>query len=83
MLAQQHILVVDDDSNVRDILVEMIQEYGYRVSWAVDGKSMREFLQGSDPVIAVVLDVLMRGENSTDLALHVKEMGLALVMIAG
>jgi DNA-binding NtrC family response regulator len=61
----------------------MIQASGYRVSWAADGKSMREFLQGSDPVIAVVLDMLMPGENGADLALYVKELGLSLVMISG
>ena len=83
MSAQQHILVVDDDDNVRDVLVEMIREHGYRVSWAVDGKSMREFLQGNDPVDAVVLDVLMPGESGADLTRYVKKLGLALVMISG
>ena len=83
MSAYEHILVVDDDGNVRDVLVEMLQEHGYRVSWAVDGQSMREFLQGSDPVNVIVLDSLMPGENSTTLALHAKELGLPLVMVSG
>jgi two-component system OmpR family response regulator len=83
MSAQQHILVVDDDDNVRDVLVEMIREHGYRVSWTVDGKSTREFLQGNDPVDVVVLDVLLPGESGADLALYVKKLGLALVMISG
>ncbi len=82
-MAQQHILVVDDDSNVRDVLVEMIREHGYRVSWAVDGKSMREFLQGNGPVDVVVLDVLLPDESGADLALYVRKLGLALVMISG
>ena len=83
MSAQQHILVVDDDDNVRDVLVEMIREHGYRVSWTVDGKSTREFLQGNDPVDVVVLDVLLPGESGADLVLYVKKLGLALVMISG
>ena len=83
MLAQEHILVVDHSGEVRDILVELLREYGYRVSWAVNGESMREFLQGSDPVIAVVLDALTPGENGITLALYVKNLGLPLVMISG
>jgi DNA-binding NtrC family response regulator len=79
----EHILVVDDDGPVREVLVELLREHGYRVSWAVDGHSTREFLQGSDPVDAVVLDAAMPGEASASLALHLKKLGLPLVMISG
>ena len=83
MPATEHILVVDDNGDVRDVIVEILREYGYRVSWAVDGASMREFLQGGDPVDAVVLDALMPGETGTTLAAHAKALGLPLVMISG
>jgi two-component system, OmpR family, response regulator len=80
---EEHILVVDDDSDVRDVLAEMLRAYGYRVSCAVDGALMRDFLKGDDPVNTVVLDALMPGESSTTLALHAKELGLSVVMISG
>lgn len=83
MSATEHILVVDDNRDVRDVIVEILREYGYRVSWAIDGASMREFLQGSDPVDAIILDALMPGETGTSLAVHAKELGLPLVMISG
>jgi len=54
-----------------------------RVSCAVDGALMRDFLKGDDPVNTVVLDALMPGESSTTLALHAKELGLSVVMISG
>ena len=83
MSATEHILVVDDNGDVRDVIVEILRGYGYRVSWAVDGASMREFLQGSHPVDAIILDALMPGEAGTTLAAHAKALGLPLLMISG
>ena len=83
MSATEHILVIDDDGDVRDILVDILRDGGYRVSWAVDGRSMREFLQGGDRVDAVVLDATLPDEASNSLALHAKELGLPVVMISG
>jgi two-component system OmpR family response regulator len=75
MSATEHILVVDDNGDVRDVIVEILREYGYRVSWAVDGASMREFLQGGDPVDGIILDALMPGEAGTALALTQRRWG--------
>jgi two-component system, OmpR family, response regulator len=83
MSATEHILVVDDNDDVRDVIVEILRGYGYRVSWAVDGASMREFLQGSGPVDGIILDALMPGEAGTTLAVHAKALGLPLLMISG
>ena len=80
---KEHILVVDDDSEVLFVLTEMLRSYGYRVSCVADGASMREFLQGTDPVDAIVLDMLMPGENGKALILHAEELGLPVVMISG
>jgi two-component system OmpR family response regulator len=83
MSATQHILVIDDDGDVRDVLLEILQDREYRVSLAVGGRSMREFLRGDDPVDVVVLDAAMPGEASASLALYAKGLGLPVVMISG
>lgn len=83
MASEKHVLVVDNDGYVRELLAEMLRIYGYRVSCAVSGTSMRDFLQGDDPVDALVLDMLMPGDSNTTLALHAKELGLPVVMISG
>jgi two-component system, OmpR family, response regulator len=83
MSATEHILVIDDNDDVRAVLVEQLQDHGYRVSSAIDGHSMREFLERDGSVDAVVLDALMPGENSASLALHLKALGLPVVMISG
>lgn len=79
----KHILVVDDDGDVRTVLVDILQDREYRVSSAVDGITMRRFLEGDDPVDAIVLDAAMPGEASVTLTLLAKELGLPLVMVSG
>jgi len=46
----KHVLVVDDDGDVRGIIVEILQDYNYRVSSADSGAVMRDFLETADPV---------------------------------
>jgi DNA-binding NtrC family response regulator len=79
----KHILVVDDDGDVLDVIVEILRDHGYRVSAASGGLVMREFLATADAVDCVILDALMLGEASVLLALHVKEARIPMVMISG
>ena len=79
----KHILVVDDDADVRNVVADMLRERGHRVSAAIDGESMRDFLTRDVSFDAIVLDALMPGECSKDLALHAKELELPLIMISG
>ena len=78
-----HILVVDDDGDVRDVIANLLVDLGYRVSVANGGERMRAFLETPDPVDLIVLDASMPGEPSVSLALHAKDRGIRLVMISG
>jgi DNA-binding NtrC family response regulator len=79
----KHILVVDDNGDVRDAIVATLEGYNFRVSHAANGSLMRDFLQTADPVDCVVLDALMPGEANISLVLHLKEVGLPVVVISG
>ena len=79
----KHILAVDDNEGVRDVIALMLEEGGYRVTVASDGLSMRETLQRDDPVDAIVLDALMPGEQSAALARHARDLNIPVVMISG
>ena len=79
----KHILVVDDDGDVREVICDLLLSLGYRVSLARGGETMRAFLDSPDPVDVIVLDANMPGEPSVGLALHAKEQGIRLVMISG
>src|SRR3984893_18252696 len=83
MMSQpKHILVVDDDGDVRDVIVAIPEENNFRVSPAASGSLMRDFLQTADPADCVV-DALMPGEASISLVLHLKKVGLPVVVISG
>ena len=79
----KHIVVVDDDADVSDVIVAML-EGEYEVSTANHGAGLRALLDAtSNGVDAVVLDGSMRGESSTSLADHLKDLRLPLIMISG
>jgi two-component system OmpR family response regulator len=83
MARPKHILAVDDSAVVRHVIAAMLQKDGYRVTTAKDGVSMREQLKLSDPVDAIILDVLMPGEPSASLARYARTLGIPVVMISG
>lgn len=57
-----HVLVVDDDSDIRDLLAEYLGQNGVKVSVARDAREMRSVLDSTTPDI-IVLDVMMPGED--------------------
>ena len=79
----KHILVVDDNGDVRDVIVASLQAHNYRVSSAPGGSVMRDSLEAGDTVDCVILDALMPGEARASLALHLKGRGIPVVMISG
>ena len=64
--AEQHILVVDDDGEIRRLVAKFLRDNGYRVTTARDGRDMRQAMR--DALIdLVVLDLMLPGENGLDL----------------
>jgi two-component system phosphate regulon response regulator OmpR len=67
-----HILVVDDDQPIRDLLARYLHENGFRVTTAVDVASARAAMRGL-AFDVVILDISMPGEeNGLDLARDLK-----------
>jgi len=60
-----HILVVDDDTRLRDLLKKYLSENDFRVTTAQDAKDARDKLQ-SLAFDLIVLDVMMPGESGID-----------------
>ncbi|MEJ2117009.1 MAG: response regulator, partial [Alphaproteobacteria bacterium] len=52
-----HILVVDDDQRIRDLLVRFLTENGFRVSPAEDAASARASMRGL-AFDLIILDVM-------------------------
>lgn len=64
---ETHILVVDDDDRLRDLLRRFLGEYGFRVSTAAHAAQARQEMAGLRFDL-VVLDVMMPGETGLELA---------------
>jgi two-component system OmpR family response regulator len=80
----RHVLVVDDNGDVRDVMMGMLQESGFVATAATGGVAMRDILTAdASPIDVIVLDALMPGEPSATLALHAKALRIPLVMISG
>ena len=61
-----HILVVDDDRDIRTLLSEYLQKNGYRATAVGEGKGMRRALDNSH-VDLIVLDLMLPGDDGLKL----------------
>jgi two-component system OmpR family response regulator len=66
-----HILIVDDDREIRDLLSRFLVKHGYRVSTAADGREMRRILADAR-IDLIVLDVMLPGETGLTLCGQVR-----------
>ena len=61
-----HILVVDDDREIRDLLARFMRKHGFRVDSAADGREMWRYLDNGRFDL-VVLDLMLPGEDGLSL----------------
>ncbi len=77
-----HILVVDDDQRIRQMLSRYFGQEGYRVSVAADGVALRAQL--TDSVDVILLDVVMPGEDGLTLAREIRaKSDVGIIMLTG
>ncbi len=67
----QHILVVDDEPHIRQLLRQELEAVGYQVSEAQDGVAALHQIQSNPPDL-IVMDVMMPQMNGFDLAAVLK-----------
>ena len=68
---QPRILVVDDDANIRELLLQELTEAGYQVQLATNGREAVAAVRRERPDL-VVLDVMMPEMNGFDVAAVLK-----------
>ena len=66
-----HVLVVDDDQKIRDLLARYLFSQGFRVTTAGDAEMARAKMRGLDFDI-VLLDVMMPGMSGLEFAREIK-----------
>jgi two-component system OmpR family response regulator len=57
-----HILIVDDDRGIRELLAAYLEKNGMRASLAANGRQMRAVLEQGAPDL-IVLDLMLPGED--------------------
>lgn len=67
-----HIVVADDDRDIRDSLARYLRQHGYRVSTATDSVDVQKLLAVSEPDL-VILDIMMPGEDGLALCRRIQE----------
>jgi DNA-binding response OmpR family regulator len=81
--APAHILVVDDEPEVRRLLEAGLKAEGYAVSEAADGAGLLAILE-KKPVDLITLDVRLGGEDGFNLAREVRaKNNVPIIMISG
>ena len=63
----EHILIVDDDREIRQLLGAYLERNGMRVTSVPTGRHMRAALADSGPFDLVILDVMMPGDDGITL----------------
>jgi len=71
MKPDAHILIVDDDRDIRDLLQEFFNKRGLRASVAADGDAMEAVLR-RNPVDLVILDVMLPGRSGLELCREIR-----------
>jgi DNA-binding response OmpR family regulator len=67
-----HVLVVDDDSDILDILAMLLSDDGFHASVCTDSAEAKALLQ-TEPVHLLVTDLRLGGANGMELIRHVHE----------
>ncbi|MCK8784456.1 response regulator transcription factor [Roseomonas sp. NAR14] len=70
---EPHVLLVEDDGEMRHLTARLLRENGFTVSAARDGREMRELLAGhAAPVDLLLLDIMLPGISGIDLLREVR-----------
>ncbi|MCG8434545.1 MAG: response regulator transcription factor [Gammaproteobacteria bacterium] len=80
---QPHLCVVDDDSEVRKMLLKYFEAEGFRVTALTEGTTLRN-LQKVDPADVILLDVRLPGMDGMDLLRTLKrEFDTPIILVSG
>ena len=78
-----HILVVDDDPAIRELLSAYLGQHDLRVTAVADGGAMRALL-GKQVIDLIVLDLKLGAESGLDLARRLRDQSaIPIVMLSG
>ena len=72
MTDEPHILIVDDDSEICQLVRQFLEPHGFRVTGVADGPAMRTAL-ASEAADLIVLDLMLPGDDGLALCRQLRE----------
>lgn len=83
MKAADHIVIVDDQPEICELVYNYLSGEGYRVSTANDGPSMRRIMQQYE-VDLVLLDIMLPGDDGLSLARQLRaQSDIGIIILTG
>ncbi|MBN8938360.1 MAG: response regulator transcription factor [Rhizobiales bacterium] len=80
-MSDPHILLVDDDGEIRRLVAKFLRESGFRVTPVRDGREMRETLKAT-AVDLIILDLMLPGISGLELCRELRaESAVPIVML--
>lgn len=80
MSAEQQILVVDDDADIREVLRIQLENKGYLVSEAVNGKEAVTAVSLNPDIDLIILDIMMPELSGIDACEEIRKISSAPVL---
>lgn len=79
----EHVLVLDDDPSIRQMVTDFLRDYDFTVTAVATGREMTEVL-GREAVDLLILDLRLPGEDGMQIARRLREESdLAIIVITG
>jgi two-component system, OmpR family, response regulator len=75
-----HVLIVDDDREILDLVSRFLRKHGYRVTGARNGIEMRERLAAAD-IDLIILDLMLPGEDGLSLCREIRSLSPLPIII--
>lgn len=80
MNTAQQILVVDDDADIREVLRIQLENNGYSVFEAMNGKDAVAAVTGNPDIDLIILDIMMPGLSGIDACTRIRKISSAPVL---
>lgn len=80
-IRKDHILIVDDDCDIRNLVAEYLERNDFNVSMASNGRELRRRITSHERFDLIVLDLMLPGEDGISLCRYLSESPVASVPV--
>ena len=81
MYEDKKILVVDDEIDIRELLVDILTEDGFQVETACNGRAALELLQSPRGFVVLITDIMMPEMNGIELVREARKVAPSVIPI--